>query len=159
MYLNNQPLGPIVPCVRVGTPARTWNTMKVLKSQETTVALNLAMGQLLSYIILKMLSHITSRKGIIYWNLQWDFPPGWVSYFTPRDEKKLFSLRWDPIILLQAWPTETDYTWNDTHHERGEKVRTWSGICHQVHLLVPDSTASSRQQAWSYSQSCSYIDI
>ena len=48
--------------------------------------------------------------------------------------------------------------WN-THHERGEEVGSWSGICHPSPPLVPDSTASPSQQTWSYSQSCSHIDI
>lgn len=40
----------------------------------------LVMGQ--QTITMKALSPIVLRMGTIYWNLQWDVPPRWVSYFT-----------------------------------------------------------------------------
>lgn len=54
-------------------------------------------------------------KGIIYWNLQWEAPLGWMSDFTPLGEGELLSLHWEPSVLLQAGPAETHYTWNGTH--------------------------------------------
>ena len=79
-------------------------------------------------------------KGIINWSLQWDFPLGMVSYFTPLGEGELLNFHWDPFVLLQAGPAETHYT----HAiEKGEnmEVLVWP-ISPLVHLLMPDSTAS-----------------
>lgn len=41
----------------------------------------LAMDQ--QALILKTVSPTIPGKGTIYWNLQWDVPLRWISYFTP----------------------------------------------------------------------------
>lgn len=89
------------------------------------------------------------RKGVIYWNLKWDVPPGGVSYFIPLGEGELLHLHWDPIVLLQAELAEMHYTWNGTPTtERGEKVGVlvWY-ILPPVHFLMPDSADSPSQHA------------
>lgn len=35
----------------------------------------------------------------------------WIRDFAPLGERELFNLLWDPIVLLQAGPTETHGTW------------------------------------------------
>lgn len=81
---------------------------------------------------------------------QWEVPLGCVNYFIPLGEEELRNLHWDPIVLLQAGPIETYYTWNGTCTiERGGKMRVpiWH-IPHQARLLMPDGAASSGQQVW-----------
>lgn len=74
-------------------------------------------------------------KGIMYWNLQWDVPLGWV-----RGEP--LNLQWDPLVLLQTRSVEMDYTGNGTHIERGEQrgVLVW-------HMLP---SPSPFPHAWEY---------
>ena len=68
-------------------------------------------------------SPIIPAKGIVSWNLHWDFPLGMVSYFVPLDERELLNLHWDPIVLPQAGPIEMHYIRNRTCTiEREEKV-------------------------------------
>ena len=79
-------------------------------------------------MLLRTPNPITPGKGVIYWNLLWDFPQGLASYFIPPGEGEVLSLHWDPFVLLQAGPTETHCTWNRTCTiERKEKVgvRVW----------------------------------
>lgn len=75
--------------------------------------------------------------------------PAGMGEFTPLDEEELLNLHSDPIILLQAGPVQTHYTWNGTCTiERGEKVGVlvWH-IPPPVHLLTPDSAAFPGQRA------------
>lgn len=63
-------------------------------------------------------------------------PTGWVGYFVPLSalsEGELLSLRWFPIVLLQAdLDLEMHYSWDGTHSiERGEKEGSWSGKSHR----------------------------
>ena len=74
----------------------------------TTITLTLTMDQWA--VLLRTVSPIKPGKGIIYWDLQWDIPPGWVSYSAPLVEGKPLNLCWDRIVLLQARTTEMDYT-------------------------------------------------
>ena len=100
-------------------------------------------------------------KGVIYWNLWGDIPLRWVDSFTPLGEGALLSLHQDPVVLLQAGPAEMYSTWNGTYHQRGEKVRSWSGIPHPspIHLLTPDSATFPTSTTGSSSKCCSCINI
>lgn len=74
-------------------------------------------------MLLRTPSPIMSGKSTIYWNLQWNVPPGWVSFFTPLGEGELPNLHWGSVVLLQAGPVETHYTCNGIGtFEREEKV-------------------------------------
>ena len=89
-HWNDQPVEAIAPYARLRIPAETPNTIKVWKSRETVMILTLTMDQ--CAVLLRTPSPIIPGKGVIYWNLQWDIPPGWVSYFTPLGEGKLLNL-------------------------------------------------------------------
>lgn len=68
------------------------------------------------------------EKVIIYWNLLWDVPPGWRSYFTFLSEGGLLNLCGDPIVQLKAGPVETRYPWNGTYTtESGRRVGDITG--------------------------------
>ena len=68
----------------------------------------------------------------------------------PLGEEEPLSLHCDPIVLLQAGPVETHYTWNGTHTiEKGEKA--WILVWHNlppVYLLTSNSRASPGQHGW-----------
>ena len=75
--------------------------------------------------------------------------PGWVSYFTPLDERELLSVHCDPFILLQPGPVKMYCIWNGTCTiKREEKMRVlfWHTFP-PVLLLLPDSAAYSGH-AW-----------
>ena len=125
--MNDQPVGPVAAYARLGTPAEKSHTVKVWKSPETAIALTLTMDQ--RAVLLRTPSPIMPGKGIIYWNLQWDVPLGWVSYFAPLGKGELLNLHSDPVVLLQAEPLETRYAWSGTHNiETEEKVEAQSVI-------------------------------
>lgn len=48
--------------------------------------------------------------------------------FVPLGKRALLVPHWDPIILLQAGPTEMHYTWNGTCTIEGGKVESWFDI-------------------------------
>ena len=102
--------------------------------------LSLTMGQ--CAMLLRTPSLIESGKGIFYWNSYLNVSLQWVNYFAPLGEGKLFSLYWDPFVLLQAGPVQTHYIWNETLTLKIR--RRWgfgSGIS-TIHLLIPDSALS-----------------
>lgn len=72
--------------------------MKLWKLWETAIALNLTMDQ--CAVLLETPNPTIPGKGINYWNLQWDIPPGWVSYLAPLGEGEPLHLQWDPMVLL-----------------------------------------------------------
>lgn len=78
-----------------------------------------------------------------------EFVMGWLSYFAPLGKGELLSLHWDPIVLLQANPVETNYAWNGTCTiEREEKVGflVWHipSQYTSIHLVTPGSAASPK---------------
>lgn len=89
---------------------------------------------------------IKPGKEDIQWNLRWNIPLEWVSYFVPLGERELLSLQWNPIVLLQARPVEMNYAWNETGTTEGGQgeggVLVWH-ITSPGHLLIPDSAASA----------------
>lgn len=70
IHLNNQPIGPVTPYTRPGTPVETSNTMKVCKGMEVAADSHCALTMEQCAMLLGTPSPITPGKGIIYWNLQ-----------------------------------------------------------------------------------------
>ena len=93
---------------RLRAPAKTSNTVKVWRWQETAIAPILTMAQ--SATLLRTPSPIMPGKGVIPWNLQWNVPPECVSYFTSLGKGELLNLHWYPNVLLQVRPAEMYYT-------------------------------------------------
>ena len=91
-------------------------------------------------LLLRTPSLSATGKGVIYWNLQWDIRPGWVSYFTHLGEGELFSLHWN-LVLLQAGPVETSYIWNETQTigKRGESEGPGLAYLTSTVLPLPDN--------------------
>lgn len=67
IHLNDQPVRPVAPNARLGTPTHveTANTTKVWKSWETVPTLTMDQHAML----LRTLSPIMPGKGVIYWNV------------------------------------------------------------------------------------------
>lgn len=74
IHLNDQPGGSVTPYARPGSPAKAPGTVKVWKLPSTATALTLTVGQ--HAMLLGTPSPLTSGKGLIYWNLQWDVCQG-----------------------------------------------------------------------------------
>lgn len=108
IHLDDQPVGPIAPYARLGSPVETPNTLKLRESWRITITSTLTVDQ--CAVLLRTLSPIKAGKRIICWDLQWDIPPGWVSYSAPLHGKELLNLPWDPIVLLQARTIGMDCT-------------------------------------------------
>lgn len=60
-----------------------------------------------SAIPMKIPSPNMTGKRASYRNLQWETQLEGMNSFVYLSEGKLFSLHWDPIVLLQAEPVET----------------------------------------------------
>ena len=69
--LNDQLVEPIAPYARLGTPAKAPGTVGVRKWQETAIASILTADQLRA-LLLRTAVPLTSGRGIIYQNWQWD---------------------------------------------------------------------------------------
>ena len=137
--MNDQPVWPVVPYARLGISAKAPNTVEVWKWQEKAIAPTLTMDQ--PAMLLRTPGPITPGNCLL------EFAIGRLTQirdFAPLGERKLCNLLRDPIVLLQAGPAETHYTWNGTHTiERGEKVGVlvWY-ISPPVRLLMPEIAAS-----------------
>lgn len=116
IHLNDQPIGPIAPKAKLGTPAETTSAVKLWKSWETATVPTLTLDQWA--MLLRTQSPITPWKGSIYWNLHWDIPPGWVNCFVVRNYSVStgISLSCCKPDLLNALYLE----WNMPHWKKGE---------------------------------------
>lgn len=90
IILNDQQVRPVTPYARLRTPTETPSATKVWKLRGNAIALTLTRDQ--CAMLLRTPSPITPGKGVIYWSLQWDIPPGWVSDFTPLSKEELLHL-------------------------------------------------------------------
>lgn len=89
-------------------------------------------------------SPIVPEKGIIYQNLQWDVPPGWVSYFSPLGEAELLDLTG---ILLSCYRLHLLRLTLPGMEHAGDEEGTGRGIfiwhiSPLVHFLTLDSAVS-----------------
>lgn len=132
-----QLVGPIAPYATLGTIYRVLKSLEV-KWSATMPTLSVAHYAML----LGTPSPNIHEKVIIYWNLLWDVPPGWRSYFTFLSEGGLLNLWGDPLVQLKAGHVETHYPWNGTYTtESGRRVGVmyWH-IPPAVHSLMPHNT-------------------
>lgn len=89
-HLSDQPVGPLLPHVRLGTPAEAPNNIKVWKSQEIAIVPTLTVDQ--SAMLPRTLSPIMPDKGVISWSLKRaTHPPHQDVLCTPIDEEKLLN--------------------------------------------------------------------
>lgn len=118
----------------------TPNTIKAWKSWETAIDQTLSRDQYA--MLLRTPFPINPGIYIIYWNLQWDIPLGWVSYFKSpvRGNNSVSTgnlMSCCKTVLLKC----TFLEWNTCHWKRRESVGP--GMVNPT-----KSAASAGQQVW-----------